>query len=107
MPEKGWYSLTVRKNTADKIRELAKNEDLTVDEYLNQLIEPKQTKKTPTTTLVKCKKCGGTFILKLETIKKVAKPTSADDEDEDVALSMGLVHALDENGKNLGHIGYF
>ena len=53
---------------------------------------------------IKCKKCNRTFILKFETIKYVAKPTK---EKEDKPLSMGLVHALDENGKNLGHIGYF
>ena len=53
---------------------------------------------------IKCKKCNGIFVLKLETLKNVAKSTK--DKDEEF-LSMGLVHALDENGKNLGHIGYF
>lgn len=53
---------------------------------------------------IKCKKCNQIFILKLEILKKVAKSTKDKDEE---ALSMGLVHALDENGKNLGHIGYF
>ncbi|MHA1195125.1 MAG: hypothetical protein ACTSRH_00025 [Promethearchaeota archaeon] len=52
---------------------------------------------------IKCKKCGKTFILRLETLKKVAKSTKNEDE----ILSMGLVYAYDENGKNLGHIGYF
>ncbi|MFX1315047.1 MAG: hypothetical protein ACFE9T_04235 [Promethearchaeota archaeon] len=52
---------------------------------------------------IKCKKCGGTFILKLETLKKVAKAT----KDNEEPISMGLIYALDENGKNLGHIGYF
>jgi len=52
---------------------------------------------------IKCKKCGGTFILKFETLKKVAKSTKGNEE----PLSMGLVYALDENGHNLGHIGYF
>ena len=52
---------------------------------------------------IKCKKCGGTFILKFETIKKVAKSS----KDEEEPLSMGMVYALDEEGKNLGHIGYF
>lgn len=61
--------------------------------------EEKQIKKIH----IKCKKCGGTFILKLETIKKVAKST----KDEEEPLSMGLVFAEDENGNNLGHIGYF
>ena len=53
---------------------------------------------------IKCKKCGGTFILKLQTIKKVAKSTKDKDEEP---ISMGLVFALDEKGNNLGHIGYF
>ena len=53
---------------------------------------------------INCKKCNGNFILKLETVKRVAKSTKDDDEE---ALSMGMVYALDENGKNLGHIGYF
>ncbi len=53
---------------------------------------------------IKCKKCNRIFILKLEILKKVAKSTKDKDEE---ALSMGLVHALDENGENLGHIGYF
>jgi len=61
--------------------------------------EEKSTKKI----YIKCKKCGGTFILKLETIKNVAKST----QNEEEPLSMGLVYALDEDGKNLGHIGYF
>jgi len=53
---------------------------------------------------IKCKKCNGNFILKLETVKHVAKSTKDDDEE---SISMGMVYALDENGKNLGHIGYF
>ena len=40
MPEKGWYSLTVRKETALRVRELAKNKGLTVDEPINMLLEP-------------------------------------------------------------------
>ncbi len=56
---------------------------------------------------IKCKKCNRIFQIKLETLKKVAKPTNADESDETKILSMGLVYALDENGKNLGHIGYF
>lgn len=58
---------------------------------------------------IKCKKCNGTYKLKLETLKKVAKPSNKDEEnvdDEDV-LSMGLIYALDEDDNNLGHIGYF
>ena len=53
---------------------------------------------------IKCKKCNGNFILKLETIKRVAKSTKNEDEE---ALSMGIVYALNEDGKDLGHIGYF
>ena len=40
MPERGWYSLTVRKETAEKIMEIAKNRDLTVDELINELVRP-------------------------------------------------------------------
>ncbi len=39
MPEKGWYSLTIRKKTALKVRELAKNKNLTVDELINELMK--------------------------------------------------------------------
>jgi len=39
MPEKGWYSLTIRKETALRVRELAKNSSLTVDELINELIK--------------------------------------------------------------------
>lgn len=53
---------------------------------------------------IRCKKCNGTFILKLETLKKVAKSTK---ESEEESLSMGLVYALDEKKNDLGHIGYF
>ena len=53
---------------------------------------------------IKCKKCNGIFILKLETLKRVAKSTKDKDEEP---LSMGIVSALDEKGSNLGQIGYF
>lgn len=53
---------------------------------------------------IKCKKCNGIFILKLETLKYVAKSTKNKEEEP---LSMGIIYALDEAGKNLGHIGYF
>ncbi|MFX1488625.1 MAG: hypothetical protein ACFFBI_05720 [Promethearchaeota archaeon] len=53
---------------------------------------------------IRCKKCNRVFILKLETLKKVAKSTKDKNEEP---LSMGMVSALDENKKNLGHIGYF
>ncbi len=53
---------------------------------------------------IRCNKCNRVFILKLETLKKVAKSTKAKSEDP---VSMGMVYALDENKNNLGHIGYF
>jgi len=37
MPEKGWYSLTVRLITARMIREMALAKGLTVDELLNEM----------------------------------------------------------------------
>jgi hypothetical protein len=40
MPEKGWYSLTVRKETALRVRELARDRGLTVDELINELMRP-------------------------------------------------------------------
>ena len=66
-------------------------------------------KKEVKTIHIKCKKCGGTFQLKLETIKYVAKPKGKDSDKlkEDEILSMGIIYALDEKGKNLGHLGYF
>ncbi|MBN1803072.1 MAG: hypothetical protein JW891_16295 [Candidatus Lokiarchaeota archaeon] len=58
---------------------------------------------------IKCKKCGGIFQLKLETIKKMAKTTRKNSKEEmdDSFLSMGRIFALDGTGKNLGEIGYF
>ena len=53
---------------------------------------------------IKCKKCNGIFILKLVILKRVAKSTKDVGEEP---LSMGIVYALDENKKDLGHIGYF
>jgi len=40
MPEKGWYFLTVRKETAVRAREIVKNRGLTVDELINTLLKP-------------------------------------------------------------------
>ena len=80
------------------------------DNESSELLEPfkkeefEDDKKKITKIHVKCKKCEGTFILKLETLKSVAKSTK---EIEQEPLSMGLVFALDEEGNNLGHIGYF
>ena len=38
MPEKGWYSLTVRLSTVRMIRELALAKGMTVDELLNGIV---------------------------------------------------------------------
>jgi hypothetical protein len=46
MPEKGWYSITVRKETAIKIRELAKAQGQTVDKLINNLMTQKPLKKS-------------------------------------------------------------
>ncbi len=91
------------------------NEDQKLLEPLK--IEKQEDDKKQTKYIhIRCKKCNGVFQLKLETIKKVARPLKnikskgVDDEkeiDDEAALSMGLVYALDEKGKNLGHVGYF
>ena len=43
--------------------------------------------------------------LKFETIKKAAK--LKDVEDDEKSLTMGLIYALDGEGKDIGHIGYY
>lgn len=78
------------------------NEDINLLDPI-KIEESEDQEKVTKKIHIKCKKCGGTFILKLETIKMVAKST----QNEEEPLSMGLVYALDENGKNLGHIGYY
>jgi len=40
MPEKGWYSLTVREETARRLREMAGARSLTVDQLINELLTP-------------------------------------------------------------------
>ena len=40
MPEKGWSVLTVREATASKIKAIASARRLTVDEPVNQLLNP-------------------------------------------------------------------
>jgi hypothetical protein len=40
MPEKGWAILTVREETADRVKELAHSEGLTIDEFINELMNP-------------------------------------------------------------------
>jgi hypothetical protein len=38
MPEKGWYSLTVREETAKKVKEVAETRGLTVDQLIRELL---------------------------------------------------------------------
>ena len=38
MPEKCWYSLTVREETSKRVKEMAKGKSLTVDEPINELM---------------------------------------------------------------------
>ncbi|MHA1106019.1 MAG: hypothetical protein ACTSPN_09925 [Promethearchaeota archaeon] len=78
------------------------NEDINLLEPIKKE-EFEDEKKSTKLIHIKCHKCKGTFILKLETLKAVAKPTDSTDQ----PLSMGLIYALDEKGNNLGHIGYF
>ncbi len=40
MPERGWSVLTVREDTARKVKEMARTRDLTVDEVITELISP-------------------------------------------------------------------
>ena len=40
MPGKGWAILTVREDTAKKIKEQAHTKGCTVDEFINQLMSP-------------------------------------------------------------------
>ncbi len=56
MPEKGWYSITVRKETAIKIRELAKAQGNTVDQTINNLMTQKQSKQSIWEICRVCKK---------------------------------------------------
>jgi lambda repressor-like predicted transcriptional regulator len=53
MPEKGWYSLTIRASTAKSVRELAKAKGLTADELLNELMTP-----TKGDEWIACRLCG-------------------------------------------------
>jgi hypothetical protein len=54
MPEKGWYSLTIRASTAKSVGEPAKAKGLTVDELLNELITP-----TKGDERIACRLCEG------------------------------------------------
>ncbi len=52
---------------------------------------------------MKCLKCKGTYQLKFKMIKNMKKKKN----DEKNNFSIGIVFAQDENGNNLGHIGYY
>jgi hypothetical protein len=52
---------------------------------------------------VKCKKCGRTYQYAMKTINAVFKK----DDKMEVSPFVGMVYILDENGKNLGFLGYF
>ena len=79
------------------------NEDASLLEAIEKE-EYEDDKKITKHIHIKCKKCNRIYILKLETIKNVAFSSDKGDKE---SLSMGMVYALDENGKNLGHLGYF
>lgn len=64
-------------------------------------------KKSTKLIHIKCHKCDRIFILKLETLKTVAKSKGHISQSSDDPLSMGLIYALDEKGNNMGNIGYF
>ena len=53
MPERGWYSLTVRENTAKRVRELARAKRLTVDGLINELMS-----SSLRGVWLKCSLCG-------------------------------------------------
>lgn len=82
------------------------NQDINLLEPF-KIEEQEDEKKYTKMIYINCKKCGGTFILKLETVKTVAKSKKTGKQHSENEISMGLIYALDENGKNLGHIGYY
>lgn len=54
MPEKGWKVLTVREYTANKLKELARERKITVDQLINELLlTPKKVG-----SMVACELCG-------------------------------------------------
>ena len=61
MPERGWYSLTVREETALRVRELAKNKGLTVDELINGLMTPASKEVWMTCSLCEARVKAGNF----------------------------------------------
>ncbi len=62
MPEKGWHSITIRKETAVKVRELAKNKNLTVDELMNELMKPTSKGVWSTCTLCEVRVKAGNMV---------------------------------------------
>ena len=54
MPENGWSVLTVREHTAKTIKKMAKDRGQTVDELVNELINPVVTRQGWSI----CKACG-------------------------------------------------
>jgi hypothetical protein len=40
MPERGWAILTVRETTAGRVKEVARRRGLTVDQLVNELLNP-------------------------------------------------------------------
>ncbi|MHA1149923.1 MAG: hypothetical protein ACTSR8_16930 [Promethearchaeota archaeon] len=110
IPTAAWISLARRGMEQISLEQCflpnCDNEDPKEIERLDrQDIEDNENK----TTIIsyKCKDCNRIFKLKYVTIKKVAKPTKPLKSADEEALSMGMVYALDEDDKNLGHIGYF
>ena len=112
IPSSAWVSLARRGMEAISLDQCfligCDNQDPKLLEPLKMEEYEEENKHTKIIS-IKCKKCNGTYKLKLETLKKVAKPSNKDKENEDDegALSMGLIYALDEDDNNLGHIGYF
>jgi hypothetical protein len=54
MPENGWSVLTVREHTAKTIKKMAKDRGLTVDELVNELVNPATARQEWSI----CKACG-------------------------------------------------
>ena len=112
MPGTAWISLARRGMESISLAQCflknCDNEDIDLLEPFKKE-EYDDNKKHIKKIHIKCKKCGGIFQLKFETIKRVAKPKNKnkDEVEDDQVLSIGLVYALDEENNNLGHIGYF
>ena len=53
MPEKGWDPLTVRRDTAVRVRELVRSREMTIDKLINELMRLRQSDGW-----VRCNLCG-------------------------------------------------